>query len=270
MVAQHQAPKRPSNKSPSTSEGCSSQHRGIVYYYPCVFNMHHRVSKLMKAAFPLLIFCLLIVPSCIVPGRFAGSNAPLPAGVTGADLGYIHSVSLDTTDFQVSSFSIGGQIQEHSGKLNVNFGLVNIFSPYAGMDYRFLDWGKSSWRTGFNFGMMDGILSIPLKSNFALSERFNVELNLRYAGSLYKRDYERLLSRERTFLSFHKSSLAPWYLGLDGGLNVKFSKSSSIGLRLGHYWYKNALDQKVDRILLFGINVMLSNQAPLFPFSRRF
>jgi len=211
----------------------------------------------MKTHLFFLLFFVLFIQACSIPGRFGGSHGPVPVGMMGTDLSYTRSFNQDTSNYQAPSLSLGLQFQS-SEKWAINFGFVNLVSPYAGFDYRILKWGESSLKTGFNIGLLDGMLAIPLKANFALNDRFKVELNMRYAGNLYKRNYD--VNEGNFIFLLYESSLAPWYLGFDTGLNVQTFKNHNIGVRIGHYWYRNVSERKVDRLWFIGVNTMLITQ----------
>ena len=216
----------------------------------------------MKLNIIFFLLTLFFVSSCSIPARFAGSNSVLPAGLSGGEIGVAHISSTDTTNYNIRNFSIGAQIQK-TDDLTIKFGLINVFSPYAGFDYRLATWKSFTFKSGLNFGFVDGVISIPIKTSIDLGEHVKYELTFRFAGNIYDRDYQRIYTDHPLF-TLDKTVYPPWYIGGDTGFNFKVFNENHLGIRFGYYWHKNALARGSNRIWVISANTLLGTEFKRF------
>lgn len=212
----------------------------------------------MKKHFYLLLLAILLFSNCSIPTRFASPNVSLPAGMSGGDIGFAYVSSLDTSNFSIPTISFGGYYQK-TDDLAFKFGLINLISPYLGFEYRLATLNKITLKSGADFGVLDGALVIPLKTDFAISENVNYEFSLRFASILYKKDYTEIY-KEYLLYTVEKSIYSPWYFGGDTGFNMRIFDETHLGIRVGLYWHKDQLNGGTNKVWLFGVNTLLGRE----------
>ena len=217
--------------------------------------------QLIKLLYPTFTVLTLFIASCSIPSRFVNSEPIIPAGMVGSDFGFGIHQSRDTSTQKNVALSIAA-IQKLNDDFSLSFGFTYI-SPFLGAEYTLFKTSHFSSKIGLNFGLIDVALSIPFKSHVIISDQIAISFAFRYARILYKRDYEKINSKE-SFFAIENSMYSPQYVGVDLGFDYSIKNEMKIGVRAGIFLYKNPLENRDERFLLLSVNTFIPETKKTF------